>query len=510
MPDSIGVSSVLNDHRLTLLFNTALTFDLADAKVAAPANIGSIDQKIEGEASTVQIALIGDVDVRSFREDKNYIIDVAFQQPEKPPELPAHASDASPAPAASHAPAASPALAASHASAAPHAPATAAPVAAAPPAAAPVTPPAASAKPADEPPASQHSDEVAPMTAETFAQQAKIEVKPNAAPAEAKASPLPETSMPAHPVASAPAAEAAPKITLAASPQPPETPPAIAKAGDSAAAVEARRDAEGLRLTFSFAAATSAALFRRADTVWLVFDSTRPLDVEPIRIKGGAVVAEVSQLPLSNGQAIRIRLNRPLLPSIEGDDQAGAWTVTFADTMQAPTQPLTATRNITDRALANVTVALPKPGLLHRLVDPDAGDTIMVVTAAPPVRGFIKRQDFVEMSLLESIHGVVVRPNSDDVTAEIAPDRIILGKPGGLTLSPVVVTADSAASAARPIFDADDWRKNQSENFIARQNALVALAAAGEAGQRTPARIDLARLCRARCIRKPRAFSISR
>jgi len=43
------------------------------------------------------------------------------------------------------------------------------------------------------------------------------------------------------------------------------------------------RTSEGLSLTFSFAAPTPAALFRRADAVWLVFDSARPIDVEPIR-----------------------------------------------------------------------------------------------------------------------------------------------------------------------------------------------------------------------------------
>src|SRR5437773_5844389 len=106
MPDGVNVSSVLNDQKLTLQFNAVLSFDLADAKVAAPSNIASINQKIEGESSAVEVALIGDVDVRSFRDEKNYIIDVAFQQgekpsafqqAEKPPAL------ASPTPDASHA-----------------------------------------------------------------------------------------------------------------------------------------------------------------------------------------------------------------------------------------------------------------------------------------------------------------------------------------------------------------------------------------------------------------------
>jgi tetratricopeptide (TPR) repeat protein len=488
MPDGVGVSSVLNDQILKLLFNTMLTFDLADAKVAAPSNIASINQKIEGDSSAVEITLIGDVDVHSFREDKNYVIDVAFQQEEKPSQLPSPVADASRGPA----PAKSVARAAVAAS----------PVAT-------VLP--ASETPADAAPASGHSAEIMPPTSEMIAQQANIEIKPELPPATLPAAeapkPEPSSGQPA------PLSEPPPKINLAMSEPPPaakaptavnsppavRTPPAVnsppaAAAADSDASVSARRDSDGLRLMFSFATATPAALFRRADTVWLVFDSKSPIDIEPIRSKGGSIIADVSQLPLDKGQAIRIRLNRPQLPSLTGDDRPGEpnWTVTFADTMQTPTQPLTAFRNITDPALANVTVPLSKPGLLHRLVDPDAGDAIMVVTAPAPVRGFIKRQDFVEFSLLESIHGVAIRPNSDDVTAATAPDKIVLSRPGGLTLSSAAVGAARAPVVVRSIFDVGEWKKNQAENFTARQDALIAASAAADPEQRTPARIDLA------------------
>ena len=242
-------------------------------------------------------------------------------------------------------------------------------------------------------------------------------------------------------------------------------------------------------------------MFRRADTVWLVFDSVKPIDIEPIRSKGGSIIAEVTRLPLYNGQAIRIRLNRPQMPSLSADDQGNGanWTLNFADTMRTPAQPLVALRNVTDPAHANVTVPLSRPGLLHRLVDPDAGDTIMVVTAPPPVRGFIKRQDFVELSLLESIQGVAIRPNSDDITVDLASDKIVLGRPGGLTLSSAQVGAERAPKSVRPIFDVDEWGKNQSENFNVREHELVAAAGGAQSrDQRTQARIDLARFYMAR------------
>ncbi len=149
-----------------------------------------------------------------------------------------------------------------------------------------------------------------------------------------------------------------------------QAPPAVQAqpVGAGPATVTARRDSDALHMTFAFAAATPAALFRRADTVWLVFDSLQPIDVDLIRRGGGALIADVSRLPLEKGQAVRIRLNRPQMPSLTGDDKGGAhWMLTFADTMQSPPQPLVVIRNITDPALANVTVPLSRPGLLHRL-----------------------------------------------------------------------------------------------------------------------------------------------
>jgi tetratricopeptide (TPR) repeat protein len=285
------------------------------------------------------------------------------------------------------------------------------------------------------------------------------------------------------------------KPAFSAVESPAEIGPLTLPTPSSAAGVVATHTSDGLSLTFSFDTAVPAALFRRADTLWLVLDSLKPIDIEPIRSAGRSIITDVGVLPLQQGQAIRIRLNRPQMPSLASNDQSGAnWTLTFADAMRTPTQPLVAIRDITDPASANVTVPLSKPGLLHRLVDPDAGDTIMVVTAPTPVRGFIKRQDFVEFSLLESIHGVAIRPNSDDVAARLAPDQIILGRPGGLTLSPAEVGEKRASTAIRPIFDVIEWRKNQGGSFTARQDQLIAAEALAEPDQLTSARVDLARL----------------
>jgi len=499
MPDGVGVSSVLNEQKLKLLFSKALTFDLADAKLSAPPNVSSISQKIESETAVVELTMLGDVDVHSFREDKNYVIDVAFQQVEKSAAMP-QASDAShalPMRAAERRAALMPAAAVPAAPVLPPAMTAETQVAVTPVPAVPATTmPAVAEKPA-APASPPHAAEppVAPAASEAGA-EAALRMPAASTPAAS------EVPIASHAPAETPAvaAEVTPKQPMPAASAPSEVRPE-AGVGD----VSVIRDSEGLHLTFAVPTGTPAALFRRADTLWLMLDSKKPINVEPIRGQGGSAVADVSVVPQDRGQAVRFRLNRPQLPSLSGEDLATGtnWTVTFADTVQAPSQALSAIRNIADPALANVTVPLPKAGLLHRFVDPDAGDTLFVVTARPPARGFIKRQDFVELSLLESIHGVAIRPNSDEVVADVGPDKVILGKPGGLTLSPADTGAERASTAVRPIFDPGEWRRNQDGDFNARLDALIEAAGAAVSlglDQRTAARLDLARFYMSRAM----------
>lgn len=498
MPDGVGVSSVLNEQKLTLVFNANLNFDLADAVVAAPPNVASIKQKADIDQTSVEIALIGDSDVHSFRDEKNYVVDVAFQPDKSKAAATPEASIAQMKPAA-QAPAPMPAPA-------------------------PVTPAVEKPKEALR--------EIAPPTSETIAREAKIDVrpevkpevpaalppaqapKPAAVPAveAARAPEVPKEAAkpvsPASEAAAAPAKPAPAEVSTEAAKQPVKEAARAAPAEvpvapqQTAASVDVRRDSDGLRVTFPIQVATPAAAFRRGDTVWLVFDTPKPIDVEAIRSRGGAMIGEVGRMPLDKGQAVRIRLTRPLVYSLASEEvgKETNWLLTLADKIQATPLPLMISRNITDPALANIAIPFANPGLLHKLTDPDAGDALYVVTAQRPVRGFIKRQDLVDLSLLESAHGIAIRPNSDEVGVEVGAEKVILGKKGGLTLSPVDISAERAPTAVRPVFSPEGWRKGQSENFMARQSELIAAISAVEPALRSLPRLDLAQFYMSRAM----------
>ncbi|PZA09258.1 tetratricopeptide repeat protein [Rhodopseudomonas palustris] len=493
VPPDVRVSSTTTDRKLSVQFNTPLTFDLADAQLASPPSVASISQAINGGNSSVDFTLIGGADVHSFREEKNFIIDVGFQPT---------GSDA---------------------------PQTMGPSALKLPEVGKLDPKALQAEilkqdakkeggqKAEAKDAGHHADaHAAPASAEAKAMKPATPAGPQPAPVVSVPAPSPSAAGPAvtpslagppakdsrSAVAAAAPRPAAPSIappsTAPAETQPAAAEPAKPAVSNSARPVEAQMQNDGLHLSFAFAVPTPAALFRRGDALWLVLDNTAPFDLSAIRREGSAVVADASRVPLANGQAIRIRLNRPQIATLGEEDGSGrSWSVILADAGRSASRPLVAVRNIADPGRASVSVALPARGQVQNLVDPDAGDTLTVVTALPPPRGFIKRQNFVEFSLLESIHGVVIDLKSDDVRVETTADAVVLTRPGGLTLSSAPETNGDAV-AQRPFFDVRQWEKDQTGSFNEALDARLAAASVAGGDDKLPARLDLARFYMAR------------
>ncbi|WP_458760309.1 tetratricopeptide repeat protein [Afipia sp. TerB] len=462
LPDGIAVSSSLSVDKFSLSFSSPLTFDLADAKVAAPNNIKSIAQKISGDSSSVEISLIGEVDVHAFREDRDYVVDIGFEKAQKSSiNLPAIAT---------------PAVAAKNVIGTQPKPPTSESI-------------AKEAKVAIAP----QGDAGKPQDAKP--QDAKPQDTKPAGHAEARPAPTTVAAKP-EPAAAAPAAvPAAPVAVTPAVSVPAATAPAAKPASD-AVVVEAARTSEDFRLTFPFGAATPLAVFRRADAIWVVFATGKPLDISAVRHEGGSLLADATLADMPNGRALRIRLNRPQLVSLTGDPAKPV--LTMSDTDEASTQPLVALRNISDPGKENVSIALDKPGPVLRFTDPGAGDTLIVVPATLPARGFVRRQNFVELALLESVHGIVVKPNSDDIAVTLSAGAVTLGRPGGLTLSASNARAERATVVVGPAFDVNEWQDNRKANFNQRLDELIRAAAGTKGDDQVLAHLTLARFYLAR------------
>ena len=192
---------------------------------------------------------------------------------------------------------------------------------------------------------------------------------------------------------------------------------------------------------------------------------------------------------------MRIRLDRPHLSSVAND--GAGWTISIGDTTFARTRALELIRLIGANH-SSATIPFDEPHQRHRIRDPETDDDLLVVTGFGPVRGFINEQDFIEFRVLASTQGVVVEPLADDVGVDIARDKVVVARPGGLTLSSSLHNV-LRGSGLRPVmFDSQLWGFDRESTYIERQEHLIDAAAAASPGKRLLPRLDLARFYIAR------------
>jgi tetratricopeptide (TPR) repeat protein len=470
LPELTGVSADNTKDKLTLTFSGPHKFDLADAVATLPSEITSIDSESDQDAAIVRFSFASKVDVRTFREDNSYVVDVSTAEAKatrkdgaiRSDELSGLAADFAgrktvpppgvepPRTVPAHQPAAAEA---GRAAAQPAPPAPAA--AATPPQPAPATP----------------------------ARSAPAEIVTAPAPAEEPATPVP-------------AAAAAPPPDEAAVPSVPPAELVKAEPGDPVKAA-VKRTNDSLTLSFPFARPTAAAVFLRGDALWLVFDSEATISLAALSPEIGRIVKGAAATRTRDAAIVRLKLERPMLVSAAAE--GGVWTITLGTEVVEPTKPLGLSRNIVGASRSSITIPIDDPRDLHRIEDPDAGDTLLVATALAPARGFLKGQDFIEFRVLASTHGIVIKPLADDLNAELASDKIIVTRPTGLTLS-----ASSLNSAARGpsyqryVLDPQSWGFDRQADFGERKAELMLAAADAPDSRRLMARTDLARFYLAR------------
>ncbi len=532
----VGINAVPDQHdgKFVLNFDRLIKWDLADAIASMPPTLQSIQADMGYDSVAINFVLNGTPKVRSFHEDRSIVVDVGLDgAPEKQadavPPSGTPASPATPLPAIAPpdtVPAANPADQGKPAPAAPAPPPAPPPekgagklpmapaelpqigskdaptVPAAPMGVAPPPPPAASAsEPKAAPPAEPKSAESKPedkpaAAAMPLAPAPKLEAEAPPAPA-----PKLEAAAPPQPAPKPDAASPPPAAPDAAAVPLPQAAPKAAKTGlapnpKAPVKAELHKASGSMRIEFPFTVATPAAVFRRGDMLWLVFDSEATVDLDELKRDHDAI--REAHFDREDGAAIvRLKLARPRLTGVLNDGTA--WIVDVGDSVIAPTKRLTIARSIAGKNRASIAIPFDRPRTLHHIIDPAVGDKLMVVTALAPARGFLKEQDFVELRALPSVLGVVLQPFADDLTAELSVDKITVSRPLGLALSPTAIGQQQIAPSFHAMtFDTQIWGYDRSAEFNKRQSDLIHDAAMAAPQKRRAARLNLARFYLAR------------
>jgi tetratricopeptide (TPR) repeat protein len=257
-----------------------------------------------------------------------------------------------------------------------------------------------------------------------------------------------------------------------------------------------------VQFTFAWVNPAGAAVFRRGDAIWIVFDTSATLDVSRAP-RGLPQYSTMQAFRGTDYSAVRIEAAHgvPVFATALGP----VWTIALGPGDQS--QP-SLVRVARDDASGPAVLKAPVAGVtgVVKLSDPQAGDTLSVVTALGPSKGLPSRREYVQMALLPSIQGLAVESYIDDLHVSRDGDIVTIGRPGGgLALSPNWASQDGAGKssggpgpAAMPaLIDYVNWPKTGSGGFLSRYNALVAAATAETASKDkagpTEARLALAR-----------------
>ncbi|WP_417710732.1 hypothetical protein [Roseibium aggregatum] len=254
-------------------------------------------------------------------------------------------------------------------------------------------------------------------------------------------------------------------------PSPEQPPENFAEEVRNFVSAEARRIGNTVRVVFPFSEPVSSAVFRRNDSIWLIFDTDATIDTRGM-VSALAETAETIEVQqFDDYQILRMDMTDPVLATVGVD--GNAWSLVIGDLILEPSIPLQLERNVRGDGGSVLRVLYQNPQNIRQVTDPFVGDTISLVTGFGPPRGLLKPQTFVDLDALSSAQGIAVVPKSDGLKMKIIGDDVIIEKEGGLALSSQHLRGGTGSGST--IVDPEDG------NFI----EFVSLSTEGPGAYRT-------------------------
>ncbi|KKB09901.1 hypothetical protein [Devosia chinhatensis] len=249
-----------------------------------------------------------------------------------------------------------------------------------------------------------------------------------------------------------------------------------------------------LRVVFPFEQDTPAAVFRRGDTVWMVFDTVTGIQSPAPSTDLDALASEFAVIPSGDTQIVRIDLSQDRLATLGSEGMA--WVLSLGDMMLSPTEPMTLSRRRDIEGSFEMVADIARPGRVHDFRDPLVGDMLKVVTAYPPARGLTRTLDYVDFTALRSVHGLVVMPKSAGLRVAVENPLAVIADTGGLTVSaadgPRNVGSEAQQTARAGFINLSALEERDPLKLMEKRDALELAASAGEGADRDMARLDLA------------------
>lgn len=245
--------------------------------------------------------------------------------------------------------------------------------------------------------------------------------------------------------------------------------------------MEAQVSPSQLTLRFPWAAQAGAAVFRRGEAIWVVFDTAARLDLSQAP-KDSDLFRAMRTVQGEGFSAVRIAA--PSDTVVRAIGEGSTWAIILGPGAQAKPGVIQIARQ-TETGPPTLQAQVAGSTKVVWIDDPVVGDRIAAVTALAPSKGLPSRREYVDMAMLPSAQGLAIEPIAGDVEVSAAGDIVRIGRPSGLNLSSASAIAQRRqigaglpqAASMPAVIDYKAWGKTGSGGFLSRYGALQDAAA---------------------------------
>lgn len=239
-------------------------------------------------------------------------------------------------------------------------------------------------------------------------------------------------------------------------------------------------------IRFDWPRPVAAAVFRRGNWIWVVFDQALP-----VSFANEKKAELIRPVPHPSATVFRIAAPSGFNPSMAR--VGSAWVVDLQDQALRPEHPVRVEPHpemIPPRIRFGLRLAASAP---IEVVDPDLGERLLVVPNSELGEGLPRNVAFVDFQALASAQGLALQPTGQPLSIASAHDGVEVMARDGLALARSSSRAlAEAADHGKRLLDLAAWAAPPGRHLEKRQ-ALSAAAARAPESRRTAARLDLAR-----------------
>ncbi|MBI1210578.1 MAG: hypothetical protein GC190_03880 [Alphaproteobacteria bacterium] len=251
-----------------------------------------------------------------------------------------------------------------------------------------------------------------------------------------------------------------------------------------------------LRLELPYTKLPAAAMFRRGIALWIVVETSEPMDLTALTTLPNAPARLLSPPSEVAPGITAIRLETSPSMTVSAEAAGESWVISIGPTVPSIPAQVQLIREIAVHA-SKLRALIPGVSQVAWVKDPQVGDRIAVILAYPPARGLADGQQFVEFNALPSMQGLAIESRADDLAITIAGNDAVVTRPNGLNLSaeqPATLAGTSMLGNGRsPAFvDFAAWGRAGDETHAEAARRLLRASALSPGGMSGP-RMALAR-----------------